>query len=762
MDAAAPVSRAPSQTSASRAFLALAPVLLALVVAAQVTGVHALSALAMFVSAMSTSAALVLGVRRHRPHLPRPWLTLSLACGVFVAGAVARLVLDGSPLSPVADAMSLSGYGLTVYAFVSLLRGRGSVAGDRHELADGVIVMTAAAALAVAFLTVPTLTQTTLPRVYALVQGVYPLADVAVLGVILMLSWTTAAAATSFRLLAGAIAALLVGDVAYALQARQGELVAPPIVDGAFVLAFLLLGSAARHPSMAALSAVQQRPVQVWSPARLSVLAGCVVLPAALRLRPEVHPVELAVLGGCSTVMLGALLVRAVGAVHGHNRVQDVLRHRATHDPLTGLADRWHLATLVTELLEEADRVGGHVEVVCLDLDGFQHVNESWGHALGDALLVEAAARLESVAAPGDVVARTDGDQFVLARLARDGGPTPPTVAAELLEAYRRPLPFMGRWFVVTASLGTAVAVPSADTEVSATAVLQEADTAMHRAKVCGKNRAVAFDPSMHAAVRSRLELEMELRGALDRGEMDLHYQPVVRLSDGRAEGFEALLRWRHPQLGDIPPLDFVGIAEETGLIEEIGRWVIERALAQLAEWSRPDLTMAVNLSPRQLGDAGLVDHVHAALDRSGVDPRRLTLEITESVLAADADALAVVRRLRGLGISVSIDDFGTGYSSLAHLRRFPVQVLKVDRSFVSGVAEDAGAEAIVRAIVALAHEMGLAVVAEGVETAAQAQTLRAMGVESAQGWLFGRPTAAAAVSLCPAPTTTPRAALLS
>ncbi len=735
---------APPRPGLHAALLVLGPLLVGLVVTAQVVGANWLSALAMLVAAGWTGGALVVGVRRYRPALPRPWLALAVATGIFVAGAVARVVLSGSPLSPLADVLSLSGYATTLYAFSSLLRGRGSVAGDRHELADGVIVMTAAASAAVALLTVPTLTGTDLPRVYAAVQGIYPLIDVAVIGVILMLSWTSAVAATSFRLLAGAIVAMLVGDLAYALAAREGQLVAPPLVDGAYVLAFLFLGTAALHPSMAALSAVQRRPVQPWSPGRLAVLVVCVALPAALRVRPDVHAAERTVLAIGSAVMLTALLVRAVGAVNAHSRAQDVLRHQATHDSLTGLANRAHLVTLVSGLLEDATRRGGGVEIVSLDLDGFQMVNESWGHDLGDQLLREAASRLRALTGPHEVLARTDGDQFVLARAVdADEGISP---AAGLLEAYRRPWPLFGRAFVLTASLGSVVAT-RVTPEVTATGLLQDADTAMHRAKVAGRNRWVQFDPSMHETVRSRLETEMELRGALERGELSLHYQPVVRLADARVEGFEALLRWTHPELGQVPPLDFVGIAEETGLIEDIGRWVISTALSELTAWSRGDLSMAVNVSARQLGDPALVDHVHEALDRFGVDPRRLTLEITESVLADDAASLAVVRQLRGLGVQVSVDDFGTGYSSLAHLRRFPVNSLKVDRSFVAGVAEDAGAEAIVRAIVALAHEMDLLVVAEGVETSRQAEALLAMGVESAQGWLFGRPACAAAVA---------------
>ena len=745
-DTPGPASPAASRPRAGHhvAPLALGPLLVGLVVTGQVVGANWLSALAMLLAALWTAGALVAGVRRHRPALSRPWLALAAATGIFVAGAVARVALDGTPFTPVADVLSLSGYATTLYAFTSLLRGRGSVAGDRHELADGVIVMTAAASAAVAFLTVPTLTDTNLPRVYAAVQGVYPLVDVAVIGVILMLSWTSAVAATSFRLLAGAIVAMLTGDLAYALLARDGQLVAPPLVDGAYVLAFLFLGSAALHPSMAALSAVQRRPVQPWSAGRLAVLVGCVALPAVLRIRPDVHAAERTALAVASGVMLIALLVRSVGAVNAHSRAQDVLRHQATHDALTGLANRAHLVTLVSGLLDEAARRGGAVEVVCLDLDGFQMVNESWGHDLGDQLLVEAAARLRAMTLPDDVLARTDGDQFVLARVVdAEAGLSP---AAGLLEAYRRPWPLFGRAFVLTASLGSVVTTHGGP-EVTANALLQDADTAMHRAKAAGRNQWVRFDPSMHASVRSRLEMEMELRGALERGELSLHYQPVVRLSDARVEGFEALLRWTHPELGQVPPLDFVGIAEETGLIEDIGRWVISTALAELTSWPRRDLSIAVNVSARQLADPTLVDHVHEALDRFGVDPRLLTLEITESVLADDADSLAVVRQLRGLGVQVSVDDFGTGYSSLSHLRRFPVNSLKVDRSFVAGVAEDAGAEAIVRAIVALAHEMDLLVVAEGVETPRQAEALLAMGVESAQGWLFGRPACSSAVA---------------
>jgi diguanylate cyclase len=281
----------------------------------------------------------------------------------------------------------------------------------------------------------------------------------------------------------------------------------------------------------------------------------------------------------------------------------------------------------------------------------------------------------------------------------------------------------------------------------TAEGLLRDADTAMYRAKGIGKNRCVLFDSSMHDAVRRRVETELALRTALFREELLLHYQPIVTLDDGKVRGVEALIRWAHPGRGLVSPLDFIPVAEETGMIVEIGEWVVSEALRQLSRWRElgaDEMWMSVNVSARQLRDSRIVAHVSAELRRYDVPADRLLIEITESAMMADEQASAeVLAQLRALGLTLAVDDFGTGYSSLGHLRRFPVSKVKIDRGFVSGVDVDHGDAAIVRAVVAMAHAMEIEVVAEGIETEAQRQLLEEIGVSLGQGWLFGRPTAA-------------------
>jgi EAL domain-containing protein (putative c-di-GMP-specific phosphodiesterase class I) len=285
----------------------------------------------------------------------------------------------------------------------------------------------------------------------------------------------------------------------------------------------------------------------------------------------------------------------------------------------------------------------------------------------------------------------------------------------------------------------------------TAEGLLRDADTAMYRAKDGGRNRCIVFDSSMRDSVRARVETELALRHALDRDQLILHYQPIVAIADGSTRGFEALLRWAHPGKGMISPLDFIPVAEETGLIVEIGEWVVSEAIRQLASWRaagiRPDgheMFMAVNVSARQLQETALVEHVEAELLRHNVPAHLLVLELTESAMMADPQSSAVLlNRLRDVGVKLAVDDFGTGYSSLSHLRRFPVSEVKIDRSFVSGIEQDADDEEIVRAIVAMAFAMRMQVVAEGIETAGQRDLLHRLGVRLGQGWLFGRPTPA-------------------
>jgi diguanylate cyclase (GGDEF)-like protein len=500
---------------------------------------------------------------------------------------------------------------------------------------------------------------------------------------------------------------------------------------------------------MRQLSAIQTRPVQAWSRERLMLLTPMLLLPAVIVVVQSGPQGDwIAAVAGVLATML--LLVRAVTAVHDHARAEERLREQASRDPLTGLPNRWGLVEVVDALLVRSERAADdHVDLLFLDLDSFKFVNDTWGHQAGDRLLNLAADRLRSLVQPTDVVARIGGDEFVAARyVGGHGSPTGEMLAAEILEAFRQPLAGDDE-FGTTVSIGIAsTRPPDAMGRPTAESLLRDADTAMYRAKAAGRNRCLVFDPSMHDSVRRRVETELALRYALDRHELLLHYQPVVSIQTGEVVGAEALLRWAHPGLGMVAPLDFIPVAEETGLIVEIGEWVVSEALRQLARWrderaalGLPPLWMAVNISARQLRDPSLVDHVSSELARHGVPAEQLVLEITETAMMADEElATGLLERLRTLGVTLAVDDFGTGYSSLGHLRRFPVTKVKIDRAFVAGIEDDADDAEIVRAVVAMSLAMRLEVVAEGIETAGQRDLLRHIGVQLGQGWHFGRP----------------------
>ncbi|MER5400291.1 EAL domain-containing protein [Streptomyces sp. NPDC002599] len=421
------------------------------------------------------------------------------------------------------------------------------------------------------------------------------------------------------------------------------------------------------------------------------------------------------------------------------------LRYEATHDALTGLPNR----TLFFERLEKALAAGeGQRFGLCyLDLDGFKTINDSLGHAAGDRLLVEVADRLQSCAtAPGEMVARLGGDEFVALTTGPDTEREVDELAGRIMNALVTPISIDGRDLTVRGSVGV---VEGPAGERGAAEVLRSADITMYRAKSAGGNRFELADPEADARAITRNGLTTALPAALDRGEFFIEYQPLVHLGDGSVQGAEALVRWLHPQHGVLGPDRFIPLAEHTGLIVPLGRWVLEQSVRQARTWQERHsaagpLRVNVNLSPCQLTHPGLVQDTVDILEREGLDARALCLEVTESALiGADDDLLKPLRRLAEMGVDIALDDFGTGYSNLANLRRLPVSILKLDRSFTQGMQQfpaDPVDLKIVEGIVSLAHSLDLAVTVEGVETGAQAEQLRILGCDTAQGWYYARP----------------------
>jgi diguanylate cyclase (GGDEF)-like protein len=418
-------------------------------------------------------------------------------------------------------------------------------------------------------------------------------------------------------------------------------------------------------------------------------------------------------------------------------------RHAAFHDSLTGLPNRAMFTELLKAEIESSQRLDGHMfAVLFLDLDRFKNINDSLGHTHGDLLLVAFAERLERTLRPVDTLARFGGDEFAILLSGMTDATDAVRVAQRIQDELSQPFVLDKNSAFATASIGIALSSSGYD---RADDILRDADIAMYRAKENGKARYELFDHGMHARAVSRLQLESDLRHAIEQKEFCVYYQPIVCLQTGRLSGFEALVRWNHPRRGIVSPADFIPVAEETGLIVPIGEWVLNEACSRVRQWqmdspSHRSLSLSVNLSARQVAQPDLLNRIKEALENSKLNPHCLKLEITESVVMENAEAAALMfKQLRSLGVQLSIDDFGTGYSSLSYLHRFPLNYLKIDRSFVMRLTTD-NDNAIVRTISTLARNLGMEVIAEGIETEEQYQQLRMLGCEYGQGYLFSRP----------------------
>jgi diguanylate cyclase (GGDEF)-like protein/PAS domain S-box-containing protein len=435
-------------------------------------------------------------------------------------------------------------------------------------------------------------------------------------------------------------------------------------------------------------------------------------------------------------------------------QLEQQLAHQAFHDPLTNLANRVLFRDRVEHALQRAVRGGEAPAVLFIDLDNFKAVNDGLGHSAGDWLLIEVANRLQLCLRPADTVARLGGDEFAV--LLDDEAAKAEDIAERILQQFRHPFTVQGTDIVVTMSIGIASLLP----QQGADDVLRNADLALYRAKGEGKSCVASFEPEMHVAALRRLEIETELRRAIEGdteyGQLALFYQPIARLSTGRMFGYEALVRWRHPERGLLEPLDFISLAEETGLIVPLGRWVLQEACRQTRDWQKRfgpllrgsgmGLMVGVNLSGRHLAQPELVDDVAATLKKSGLTPNHLVLEMTESMLVHDNRAtLERLHALKSLGVRLSIDDFGTGYSSLAYLERFPVDSLKMDRSFIASLDGQGDTKSpLAEAVIGLGRILGLKVVAEGIETKQQWELLRELGCGLGQGYYICYPLPAA------------------
>jgi diguanylate cyclase len=711
--------------------------------------------------------SLVVGALVHRPTPRWPWWLFCASGVLFIGAAMAREAMHSigdltaqRPLIP--DMLALPGYACFLAALSALLHHRRGGGRDRGVFIDVLLLGLGTALVAWAFVLQPLIGRDGAAVVARVSIGAAAPLSLCLVALAARLAFMPGPRQASRTLLLFAMSMMLAGDTAYIFVETGRVHWSQGVLDLPYAIAYALMGAAALHPSMRHIT----DPIKGRSPHfgawRLGLVACALVVPAGmLAVWSPSDPADRIITASFTIVLSALAAARVVWAVRAQAHSEVRLAHRATHDDLTGLPNRTLVLAHTDSLIGVARETGGTVTLLFVDVDQFKLVNDSLGHDIGDRLLIAISRRLRQLAPTRALVGRLSGDEFVVVvtGLDREGAAAE---AERIREGFGQPLRLPhGAEMYASISVGVTVATPS-EGPVDAIDLVRDADTAMYRSKESGRNAVTVFDVTMREGVARRLHIESELRDALansgaaarsDRTGQGLvvHYQPVVALPSGRVRGFEALVRWPGAP-GGIGPAEFVPVAEESGLVVPLGRFVLDEACHQLAQW-RADLPgcdglhMAVNVSARQLREGDLVGEVEALLDECDLPASALCLEITEGVVLADTpETAAALRGLRALGVDLAVDDFGTGFSSLSYLKRHPVTQLKVDRSFVIGLGSAGSDRSLVAAIIAMAHALGLDVVAEGVELAEQALDLVALGCGNAQGYLFSRPVPAAEI----------------
>jgi diguanylate cyclase len=687
-----------------------------------------------------------------QPRLRSAWRLLALAFGSYLVGDVVWTVyeLAGSkPYPSVADAFYLLFYPLMLWGLLRFPAGRRSLSERLRLGLDLAVVAIGGSAVVIYVVLGPTVVQSGPDALQTAFSIAYPVGDMVLLVGLgsVLLRGTAGSSAQALQFLAAGLLFFVAADLVYGYITLHSTYHGGDPVDSLYMVSialFAVAGAAQTSPKPATdLIADHERHRASWAPF-VAVAVGFGLLIIDQRHAPLLPDASLVI----AAVLLAMLVsVRQFLAQRDLLHTQGRLSYQSLHDALTGLPNRALVIDRAEQMLARARRSDTPVAALYVDIDGFKHVNDAFGHAAGDELLRVVAARLSGIVREADTVGRLGGDEFVvmLEDFTLDAGPE--LVAERMCQVLGQPIDLRGtegRTLSVTTSIG--IAFGQRD---SADDLFRDADFALYEAKVAGKNRWVVFESSMQTAAQDRLELEMDLKEALDAGQFFLLYQPTFDLQSETVTGLEALIRWRHPVRGIIPPEAFIPLAEETGLILPIGRWVLRTACRQAVAWHRRGrpLGMAINVSARQLDQPDLVQDVADTLATTGLDPVALTLEITETTLMRDAEAATSrLSGLKALGVRIAIDDFGTGYSSLAYLRQFPVDALKIDRSFISGIAATGASKALIHTLVQLGKTLGLETLGEGIEDRAQLRHLQREHCDSGQGFLFARPLEAGAV----------------
>ncbi|MET8148843.1 putative bifunctional diguanylate cyclase/phosphodiesterase [Actinoplanes sp. NPDC049668] len=686
---------------------------------------------------LASVLVMVAGLRRNRLADPRPWYVFVVSQVLTVLGDVAYviqgLLLGEHPFPAWSDAFYMAGFPFLIAALYALARGRRLR--EWYGLVDTAIIAAGLGLVYWIFVIGPILEDAATPLLTRLVTVAYPTASVLLIAVVARLVTRSGRPTRSDWLLIAGSVLTLTANVINTLLPEVRDSAGDYVYTG-FLFAYVFWAGAALHPSVR--TERREAGREGFGRVRLAALTcATLVVPAMLFLQgARPGPVSWLAIGIGAVVLFVLVLVRMDGFVSQVQAQAGRLEILAMHDELTGLANRRRFEQRVREALE-----AGSPQVAMLDLSGFKAVNDRFGHLVGDRLLAAVAARLSAGLRQGDLAARMGGDEFAI--LVPDATQAEgDEMVARICAALSVPFQAGGHELLVGASVGVA----GADGTRDAVELLRRADVAMYAAKAGGDGRR-RYAPELDDEAGEAARLGAAMRIALDAGQFRLVYQPIVSLPDGRPVSVEALIRWEHPERGFVSPADFIPVAEQNGLIVELGAWVLRTACAQAVVWlatlgDRAPERMGVNVSARQLAEPGFPELVASVLARSGLEPQRLTLEITETAVFGGGRAVQAVKDLRELGVRIALDDFGTGHSSLGLLQTVPVDVLKVDKSFVDDITL-AGREAVIAtALIQVSHGLGLTAVAEGVETAEQATELHRLGYRLAQGYHFGRPVA--------------------
>ena len=701
---------------------------------------------------------ILLGIRFCHPNDRTSWYCFAAAGLCFTLGDDAwsyfSLIFHSTLPSPsLADLLYLAGYPF-LFVGVMKLTPKPSSLYRREIVIDSFIVTIGAASILWYFLMDSYLADNTVSLMAKVVNMAYPLMDLALIFIVCSRLIFSTSRKPFHVLLAVSFVVMFAADFIYDLQVLHNSLGDVNYVDTMFLVQYVLIAAAAVHPTVRFSSAVVEeadlarsnQPVTRRGRLPIILLAGFIppsILVVAAGTGLKTGDLMLAVfcmiMFGAAFVRMGSLVERITNQARKMEINEDRLRYLASHDPLTGLANRSLLRERLEDALASQVRSGGVVALCLGDLDGFKNVNDTLGHAAGDMVLVNVGALLKTIVRSGDTVARLGGDEFAVLMVQAGDVNDVMGFANRIVTSMDQALEEGGSHEGASMSIG--VAFGSSDSTVEQ--LVSEADAAMYEAKAAGRACVRIFEPEMRTRLFERFELVNGFAQALERSEFLLNYQPIYSLKEMRLTGFEALIRWQHPTKGLMPPASFVPLAEETGFILPLGRWVLDEACHQLSTWSdlTTPLSLSVNVSRRQLNSRQLIDDISSVLSFTGVAPEQLVIEVTESMLMHDPDvAQTALEDLHASGIRIALDDFGTGYSSLSQLQRFPVDIIKIDKSFVDPLGTEPAGAAIVSSILGLAQSMGLSVVAEGIERPDQLERLLELGCDLGQGYLLGKP----------------------